>query len=380
MKNLKQKLIRIIADSIMINISLIIGIILNIIIKMFIGTKIIEYSGSGLKQQFYEILTQSGMIYRDSFLILTILCLIVFYLSGFYSYGRTYCSKYKALVIVQAVSISYIIFGAINYLIFPGDVFSRSVFLISWTINVLLIETSRLWSCIWKMVIKTEKKLNININTNKKDAILVIGGAGFLGSLLVRKLLKNNIKVNVLDLLLYGNTSIRDLYSYEKNLKVIKGDFRSIDKIYEAVDDVYCIVHLGGIVGDPACNIDPKLTFDVNLMATKMVAEVAKGSSINKFIFASSCSVYGASDEILNEKSMLSPLSLYAKTKLASEDLLLSMKSGNFSPLILRFATLFGLSYRPRFDLVINLFAAKAAIEKKISIFGGDQWRPFIHV
>ena len=157
MKYLKQKIIRIIADSIIINISLIIGIIFNIIIKIFLWTKNLENSGLDLTQQLDEILTQSILIYSDSFLVLTILCLIVFYFSGFYSYGRTYRSRYKALVILNAVSISYTIFAAINYLMFLGNVFSRSVFIISWFITIVLIETSRLWSYMWKMLMKTEK-------------------------------------------------------------------------------------------------------------------------------------------------------------------------------------------------------------------------------
>jgi nucleoside-diphosphate-sugar epimerase len=111
-----------------------------------------------------------------------------------------------------------------------------------------------------------------------------------------------------------------------------------------------------------------------------MIAEAGKGYGIRRFLFASSCSVYGARDEILDERSSLAPLSLYASTKIESERLLLSLASASFSPVLLRFATVCGLSYRPRFDLVVNLLAAQAAREQKITIYGGQQWRPFIHV
>jgi nucleoside-diphosphate-sugar epimerase len=115
-------------------------------------------------------------------------------------------------------------------------------------------------------------------------------------------------------------------------------------------------------------------------MATRMIAEVAKGSGIRRFYFASTCSVYGACDQILDERSSLNPISLYAQSKLASETLLMKLASETFSPLVLRFGTVYGFSGRTRFDLVINLLTAKAVTEGKITVYGGEQWRPFIHV
>jgi nucleoside-diphosphate-sugar epimerase len=111
-----------------------------------------------------------------------------------------------------------------------------------------------------------------------------------------------------------------------------------------------------------------------------MIAQVAKGNRISRFVFASSCSVYGASDQILNEKSALNPISLYARSKIASENVLLGLRGDGFEPVILRFGTIYGLSGRTRFDLVVNLLAAKALIEKVITVYGKDQWRPFLHV
>jgi nucleoside-diphosphate-sugar epimerase len=150
--------------------------------------------------------------------------------------------------------------------------------------------------------------------------------------------------------------------------------------VVRAVQGMGAIVHLGAVVGDPACALDEEFTFEVNLAATRMIAEAGKGYGIRRFLFASSCSVYGASDEMLDERSQLAPLSLYSRTKIESERLLLSIMSEDFSPVLLRFATVCGMSHRPRFDLVVNLLAAQAKLEGEITIFGGDQWRPFIHV
>jgi nucleoside-diphosphate-sugar epimerase len=133
-------------------------------------------------------------------------------------------------------------------------------------------------------------------------------------------------------------------------------------------------------VGDPACSLDEKLTLEINLAATRMVAEAAQGCGVKRFIYASSCSVYGYSSNILDERSRLRPMSLYARAKIGSEQTLLALNGPDFHPVILRLATVYGLSPRPRFDLVVNLLAAKAVCDGEITIFGGEQWRPFVHV
>ncbi|MBL64064.1 MAG: NAD-dependent dehydratase, partial [Opitutae bacterium] len=125
---------------------------------------------------------------------------------------------------------------------------------------------------------------------------------------------------------------------------------------------------------------DEELTVEVNLVATRMIAEIAKAHNVRRFLFASTCSVYGASDDILDEKSTLNPVSLYARSKIASERVLSEFEDDDFKPVILRFGTIFGLSGRTRFDLVVNLLTAKALFEKSIPVMGGDQWRPFVHV
>lgn len=212
--------------------------------------------------------------------------------------------------------------------------------------------------------------------------VLLTGGAGYLGSVLCRKLLNKGYKVRVLDNLTYGDEGIKELYGH-KNFEFIKGDVRNISEVIETLREVDAAIHLAAIVGDPASQWDPKKTIEINYLSTKAVAEACKYNQINKFLFTSTCSVYGASknpNDRLDENSPLNPVSLYAETKIKSEEGILSLADENFLPTIFRFGTLYGVSPRMRFDLVINTLTAKAAIEKKISIFGGNQWRPNLDV
>jgi nucleoside-diphosphate-sugar epimerase len=214
---------------------------------------------------------------------------------------------------------------------------------------------------------------------NKSQMVLVIGGAGYVGSVLCRKLLKLGYKVRILDLMLYGNESIQDLEGIPE-FQCYIGDFRHVDKVVEAMDGINTVIHLGAIVGDAACQINPKVTVETNLIATRIIAQIAKAFRVARMVFASTCSVYGASNEKLTEQSSLNPVSLYARTKINAEQILLAMADNGFTPVILRFATIYGISYRPRFDLVVNLLSAMAQAERKITITGGQQWRPFVHV
>lgn len=209
--------------------------------------------------------------------------------------------------------------------------------------------------------------------------ILVIGGAGFIGSVLTRKLLDRGYKVRILDNLTYGGQGIEELYN-NPNFEFLEGDIRNIQTVVNAVKGVDAVAHLAAIVGDPACALDAEETVEINYLASKMVAEVCKHHQINRLIFISTCSVYGASSGILTEESSLNPVSLYAETKLRSEQGILSLTDENFSPCILRLATVYGVSPRMRFDLVVNTLAARAIQDGKFAIFGGEQWRPNVHV
>ncbi len=196
---------------------------------------------------------------------------------------------------------------------------------------------------------------------------------------MLKRLLAAGYQVRVLDLLLFGEKPIADVLG-NPDLEVVRADFRQVDQLVSAMRGVDAVVHLGGLVGDPACALDENLTTEVNLDFSRLIAEVAKGAGVTRFVFASSCSVYGASDEVLNETSTLNPVSLYARSKIASENVLFEMAGTDFAPTMLRFGTIYGLSGRSRFDLVVNLLAAKAVKEGVITVFGGEQWRPFVHV
>ena len=209
--------------------------------------------------------------------------------------------------------------------------------------------------------------------------VLVTGAAGYVGSHLCRKLLAKGYRVVGLDALMFGNDSIRELRKH-KHFTLIKGSVSDIGTVIKALQGVDVVVHLAGIVGDPASSLHPLFTLEQNHFATKMFADVCKYYQISRFVFASSCSVYGASSGILTEQSKLNPVSLYAQSKKHSEQVLLKEADKEFHPVILRFGTLYGLSPRMRFDLVVNTMSAHAYFDKHITVDGGAQWRPLLHV
>jgi nucleoside-diphosphate-sugar epimerase len=318
--------------------------------------------------------------YLSSFWLLTLISLIVFYLSGFYTHGRIYRGRYKVLVIAQAVSLSYLVFGFLAFL-FPDVIsFPRSALFLGWGSTLVLLIGARFWFVLRRAFARAERRLFPSDSTDSRiRKVLVVGGAGYIGSALVQRLLELEYVVRVLDLLLYGDASITEFYDHPK-FELVRGDFRHIDTVVSATKGMDAIVHLGAIVGDSACSIDQDMAIEINLRATRTIAEVGKGFGVKRFVFASTCSVYGASDQLLDERSVLRPISLYARTKVESEKVLLGLTDAAFAPTILRFGTVYGLSGRPRFDLVVNLLAAKAVQDGEVGIFGGQQWRPLVHV
>jgi nucleoside-diphosphate-sugar epimerase len=209
--------------------------------------------------------------------------------------------------------------------------------------------------------------------------VLVTGGAGYLGSHLVRKLLEKGYFVTVLDNFTYGDGGMTGISSH-RNIRVLEGDICNVKDVVKATIGNTAIVALAAIVGDPACALSEEETLSTNYESTKVLVEIAKYYKVRRILFASSCSVYGENSElILNEGSWLNPVSLYARTRIMSEEVLLK-NCENVVPVILRMGTLFGQSYRMRYDLVINTLTAKAVRENRIQIFGGDQWRPFVPV
>ena len=212
----------------------------------------------------------------------------------------------------------------------------------------------------------------------KMEDVLVVGGAGYIGSVLTRQLLDAGYRVRVLDLEMFGIDSVSEILHHPR-LEVMRGDFRNVEDVVRALRGMDAVVHLAAIVGDPACALDKNTTIAVNYAAAKMMAQLARANGISRFVFASTCSVYGASDDIRDEFSDLNPVSLYATTKIDAERALIEATDDFFQPTILRFATAYGWSHRPRFDLVANLFSAQAVTDGRIRIFNGEQWRPFVH-
>jgi len=207
--------------------------------------------------------------------------------------------------------------------------------------------------------------------------VLVIGGAGYIGSILVRQLAAAKKQVRLLDTFLYGKQPISDM---QKEINIVEADFRNMDITRYCMKGYDAVVHLAAIVGDQACDLDKNLTMDINCKSAIEVAALAKSSGVKKFIFSSTCSVYGTNENILSEWSPLNPVSLYAESKIAAEKEIFAMSDDTFKVCIPRFGTIYGVSPRMRFDLVVNVLAAKAVQEKTITIDGGDQWRPFLHV
>lgn len=205
--------------------------------------------------------------------------------------------------------------------------------------------------------------------------VLVIGGGGYVGSGLVQQLKVRGHYVRVFDLSLFRlepSTAEAD--------ETVVADFRNVARLTQAMTNIDTVVHLGGLVGDPACAFDVELTREINQIGARLVADAAKSHGIKRFVFASTCSVYGWSDVEVDEDSILNPVSLYAQSKVATERDLRRLQDTRFQPTILRFGTLYGLSRRLRFDLVVNLLTAKAVTEGEITVMGGNQWRPFVHV
>jgi nucleoside-diphosphate-sugar epimerase len=209
--------------------------------------------------------------------------------------------------------------------------------------------------------------------------VAVIGGAGYLGSVLVPILLDAGLQVTVMDALMYGDEGVTHVAGHP-GFRLVRGDLRDIETVIRACARADAVVHLGALVGDPVCALDEATTLEVNRDATAAAARIARALGVRRFVFASTCGVYGASAGLLTEDSPVGPVSVYARSKAESEQLLLPMTGRDFSPTVLRFGTLFGQSYRERFDLVVNLLAAKAVVDGEITITGGAQWRPFVHV
>ena len=211
--------------------------------------------------------------------------------------------------------------------------------------------------------------------------VLVTGGAGYLGSVLIPKLLVRGHKVRSLDIGYFGVDHLRAM---RPAVDILRDDIRSVlanaESLEAMLKDIDVVVHLAAISNDPSAELNPRLTEEVNFEASRDLAIACKARGI-RFIFSSSCSVYGEAPGQVDEDGQTNPLTTYAKSKVDTDAFLLSIADDTWRPAILRNGTLFGYSPRMRFDLVINIFSYCSTLYNEVRVFGdGQQWRPFLHV
>lgn len=211
----------------------------------------------------------------------------------------------------------------------------------------------------------------------KQYKIFITGGAGYVGTLLTLKLLSLGHKITVYDLMIYGENVLKD----HPNLRKVFGDVRDFKKIENTIKDHDVVIHLACISNDPSFEINPKLGKSINLDSFRPLVEISKSLNIKRFIYASSSSVYGVKDTPdVNESMSLNPLTDYSIFKADCEKILCEYKSDDFTTVTLRPATVCGFSPRQRLDVVVNILTNIAYHNREITIFGGDQLRPNIHI
>ena len=216
----------------------------------------------------------------------------------------------------------------------------------------------------------------------QSKSILVVGGAGYLGCVLVEELLNRGYAVTVFDRLFFGDEGLRRL---RDRVRLLTGDIRSMPPA--VMEGVSAIINLAGLSNDPTAEYNPEANHQMNTVATRALAELARSQGVKRYLYASSCSIYdvGVVDEerdvLLNEDAAVEPHAAYAVSKLAGEKELLALQDEDFSPVILRMGTLFGFSPRMRYDLVVNTFVKDAFLKGHVNLhYGGQMWRPLVDV
>ncbi len=211
---------------------------------------------------------------------------------------------------------------------------------------------------------------------------LVTGGSGYIGALVVEELAKAGRDVRVLDCLLHGQEDLA-VQQERAGVQVIRADARDERERRRALAGVEAVVHLAAIVGDPACARDPQLSDEVNVQATRGLLLDAREAGVERLLFASTCSNYGRMTDpttLITEDGELSPVSLYAEQKVAMEKLILTGDTNGLKPTCLRFATVYGVARRMRFDLTVNGFTRELWADRELEVFGEQFWRPYVHV
>jgi nucleoside-diphosphate-sugar epimerase len=211
---------------------------------------------------------------------------------------------------------------------------------------------------------------------------LITGGSGYIGALLAQELREAGREVRVLDSLLHGQEDIA-AEQERAGVEVMRADIRDVEARRRALTGAEAVVHLAAIVGDPACARDPKVSDDVNVEATRALVADANEVGVERLVFASTCSNYGrmADPNVpITEEGELRPVSLYAEQKVGMEQLILESGTGRTTPTCLRFATVYGVGRRMRFDLTVNEFTRELWADRELEVFGEQFWRPYIHV
>ena len=209
------------------------------------------------------------------------------------------------------------------------------------------------------------------------NKIFITGGAGYVGAVLVPHLLEQGYEVTVLDLMIYGEDSLKKHH----NLNAVKGDIRDQDLLKKLIPSHDAVIHLACISNDPSFELSPELGKSINLDAFRPLVDISKRSNVKRFFYASSSSVYGIKDEPnVHEEMVLEPLTDYSIFKAECEKILAEYQSDDFTTTTIRPATVCGYSPRQRLDVVVNILTNLAYHKREISIFGGDQLRPNIHI
>src|SRR5260370_1128845 len=359
-------LVRVVADSFMANLGLVFGFLVPLHYMAFLPTQDL----TSLRSLVYGWLSAAPMF--------TLLCYMTLAAFGMYT-GSQLGIRPQIVRPFVALAIAYFVCFMVLQLVQIGamPLLAPRTAIFGIVASFLLVSGLRVGKQMFTKRYLVEPRRGHRHARVKH--VLVVGGAGYIGSTLVRKLLAEGYCVRVVDSLMFGDHAIRQLYGNSR-FELLVGDFPTIETMDRAIHSMDAVIHLGAIVGDPACALDADFTLSVNTQAVRTIREICRGYGVHRFLFASTCSVYGAQEHTIDEHSPLAPVSLYAQSKIDAEQAILEMQKEEFQPTLPPLATAFALSRRMRFDLVVNLLTVQARNTGKITIFNGDQWRPFIHV
>jgi nucleoside-diphosphate-sugar epimerase len=242
------------------------------------------------------------------------------------------------------------------------------------------VNINRIEKLIGDIAIANEWQFENSSSVSGKK-VLIIGGAGYIGLAVTRELLAAGYEVTIFDSLLHGTEPL-DFIENKLGLAFIQADTRDIAALDAAIKGHNSVILLASLVGQPACDLDPDGALEVNYLATLNVLETCRERGVSRLVFTSTDSCYGTREgEKLDEDSPLAPISLYAELKAQAEERILSSpQTPGFSPVVLRLATVYGISQRPRFDLAVNLLVREMTLKGQATIFSGEQWRPLVHV